>query len=572
MDFLNPILTFPGLIIANLLHDFLGIIWLIFLAVIIGLLAFHFLYKKREFFYIALILSSILLAFTPSTFGFASYDSKMFWVFLFSSTATGFVYYFIEKRNLPPVRIDPGSSVASQEIEEYGFYRRYYFFLTVLIFILAFHLRTFKIEQYPAGYSFWELNTPLGVIDYDSGRYDLNQYRQLFKIREVNFSNDSPIVMGLAVPFYKIFGISLVTGRHFSFVLGMLGLLFLFLYLRELFPPGIVIFLFAFTALELVNVIFSRIGFFHITSFTYSLFVLYLMEISFKQKKFLFSVLLSFLLGLILFGSVYLYRPTKAILLIVIVLLIYKAMFRKGFFIKNVVPLCVFFVTFSLVIYIYTQGNLRALWPQYLGYLSLGQSTPIGGFLKDAFHTLQGNLKGTFNRTAFTGRAVDSLSKFKEGGLISGPVLCFIPFAVGYTLAGIRREGNFSIMVMAAVALLPPILTDFPNASRLLLFLSLLLILPGMTAYSLLSQIQRSLTGKVMEFMVVIPALFFVSLFSYNLYIFIDINSNIVKRNSVAIPFAESGFNDKRFSRYTTDLAKEIGEFTKREKVFFLLF
>src|SRR2546427_1015351 len=125
MDFLNAILTFPGKIIANLLYDHLGIVWLIVLAGIVGLLVYHFLHQKEEFFHIALILSSILLAFTPSVFKFASYDSKLFWVFIFLSAAIGFVYYFIDKGNslaAPPMAqrnnqvVDPAPNQMDQVI------------------------------------------------------------------------------------------------------------------------------------------------------------------------------------------------------------------------------------------------------------------------------------------------------------------------------------------------------------------------------------------------------------------------------------------------------------------------
>jgi hypothetical protein len=584
MYFINTIFTFPGRIIANLLYDYLGVVWLIVFAVIIGLLVLGSLYKKKEIFHIALIIISIFLAFTPSVFKFVSYDSKLFWAFIFSSTVIGFIYYFMNKGdNLAPASIvqednpevNTGLTPLNQEMNpqsrsagKYVFYKNHYIFLAVLILGLAFYLRIFQIDKYPAGYSFWELNTPLGIIDYDSGRNDFNHYLQLFKINYAYFSNYSPIVMGLAVPFYKILDISLVTGRYFSVVWGIAGLLLFFLYLRELFPLEYSIFLLAFPSLELVNVTFSRIGYYHITSFTYSVLMLYLSEITFKQRRPIFSVLLAFYLGLGLFGVMYVYHPAKAIMLIVIVILFYKMIFRKGFFVQNRIPLAVFFVTFSLAIYGYTQGDLRALWPQYTGYLSIDKNTSMIEFLKEAFITSQANLKITFYRIVFSERAIDSLSKFKDGGLISGPALCFIPFAVGFALAGIRRERNFAIMVMIAVALLPPIF-GYPNASRLLLFLSLLLILPGITVYFLFDQIQRVLDEKKKEFAVLIPALFFIFLFSYNLYIFIDINSNMMKKNSVAVPFAESGFDDKIYSRFITALAKEINGFMKHNNVFF---
>lgn len=563
MDIINKVLTLPGRVVAYFLSVHPGFLCLALLGIIIVLLACRYRYKKKEFFHIALICSSLLLAIIPALFGLASFDSMLFWSCIIAASIIGFIYYFIIQREegafSPPV---------------WSYKKTDLIYFAILIFGLSLYLRFFQLGHYPSGYSIWELFTNLELIKYDTGQLDLKSYLSLFGKRQVNGANESPIIMAIAFPFHKVFGVSLASSRYFSVIWGLAGLIFLFLYLREHFSEAHAVFLVSFTSLELVNVTFSRAFSFYITSFTYTAFALYLMEATFKQKRLRLRVLLAFLLALVVFGSNYVYLVTKSLMLIITVLLGYKVLFKKGFLAQHIISLGVYSVTFLLTIYIYTDGNIRALWPSYTTYISLDKDTPLPAFVARLFETAANNFSLIFNRIVFIERAVDSFSVYKNGGLVSGLTLCFIPFAVGFVIAGIRREKYFTLFTITLLSLLPalfsgaPNVPNAPNARRLLLFLSFLLVFAGITVYLLFVQLRRLFAGRMEKVPLVIFSFLFLLLFSYNLFIFIDINNNMHKKNSVVVPFADSGFADMRYSRYTSALAREVGNYLENNNVY----
>lgn len=565
MNVINKVLTFPGSIAADFLSAHLGIFCLSLSCLIILLLTCWRRYKKEEFLNIALICTSLFLAVIPVLFGFAAIESKLFWSCIIAASIIGFIYYlFIHEKE----------DALSLPLQSYKKTDLIYF--VVLICGLTLYLRFFLLEHYPAGYSVWELFTNLELIKYDTGQLDLKSYLSLFGKRQVNGANESPIIMALAFPFHKIFGVSLASSRYFSVMWGLAGLIFLFLYLREHFSKNAAVFLIAFTSLELVNVTFSRAFSFYITSFTYTAFALYLMEATFKQKRLRVRLLFAFLLALVVFGSNYVYLVTKSLMLIITVLLGYKVLFKKSFLAQHIISLGVYSVTFLLAIYIYTDGNLRALWPSYTTYISLDKNTPLPAFAAQLFETSANNISWIFNKIVFIERAVDSLSVYKNGGLVSGLTLCFIPFAVGFVIAGIRREKYFALFTITLLSVLPAIFSGIPkaifsgapNARRLLLFLSFLLVFAGITVYLLFVQLRRLFAGRMEKVPLIVVSFLFLILFSYNLFIFIDINNNMRKKNSVVIPFADSGFADMRYSRYATALARDVGGYLENNNVY----
>lgn len=584
MEFINSILTFPGKISAYFLADHISN-FAVFLAVLTSaLLGLGFARKRRECYYLALILTSLLLTVIPYAFGSATYYSSLFWGCTFLSAIIGFVYHFLDQdleaglaRSDEDDRGDglrslfryPGGGPAGDGRFRTFFKENPFAALAVLLVLMACYLRLFQIEQYPNGYSFWELDKALDFIKYDLGLQDFKYYLSLFKFQQINVSKQSPIMMALAYPFFKIFGIHLVTGRYCIVPWGLAGLFFLYLFLRCHFSWKASVLLVSLVSLELVNVIFGRTGLQNITSFTYAAFVLYFMELTFTPKKLYQSIPMAILFGLVVFGTFYMYLSTRAVIPAVLMILAYRAVFTKRFFSTNRIPLMVFPVTLLAVVWIYTGGQFTELWPDYTGYLSVKESGPAFRFIVNAYNTFTENFMITFNRIVFSERAADSLSKFKEGGLLSGPALCLAPFAIGYSLAGIRKNRYATLLVVISVALLPGILSGIPNARRLLMFLSFSLVLPGITLYALFDLIQRLLEAERKRLAVLAPAAFLLFLFSYNLFIFIDINMNMVRQNSVAIPFADSGFLDTRYSRYVTVLAKRVGEWVKKNNIYY---
>ena len=569
MDLLNKVLTLPGKISANIIHGHLGVVCGVLILLVASLAVMRYRTQKREYGHLALIGSSIVLALIPAGFGFARADSVIFWVFVVLAVDMGFIFYIKSASDPLEIEDDINSMDHSKIPTASSMLRNPVVLFFFLLMVFALYLRTFQLEQYPAGYSHWELDKPVDLILYEQGQYDFKHFLSLFKNEEIGLSKQSPLIMALAYPFYKIFGISMVTGRYFSVLWGMAGLLFLFLYLRRRFSFEVAVYLIVFVSLGLINVAFSRTAFQNITAFTYSAFVLYLMEITFKPRKLSYSIAWAALFGLALFGSLYMYLSTRAIIAVVLIILGYRALLDKSFLPKYKHVLGVFIITFACVVWIYTGGELRTLWPRYPGYVGLEKGTSWVRFLLDSAAAFIGNIQTTLSKIIFEKRAIESDSPFAPGGLLTGPALALTPFALGCLMAALRKEKYFAMSAIVAITLLPAMLSGVPNARRLLLPLSFLLILPGITLYLISHLSQRLFRGEARNRVIHAPMVAIVLLFSYNLFIYIDIHDKQRMQNSVTLPFAESGFADMRYSRYTTELARKISRFIKNNNVFY---
>jgi len=237
--------------------------------------------------------------------------------------------------------------------------------LLILIGILSFFLRVYKVTQYPAG-----LNADEAAIGYNT--YSLlitgkDEFGHTWPINFQSFNDFKPgLYFYLVLPFVKIFGLSELAVRLPSVILGTITVILLYLLILELFKSKNFALIGSFLlAISPWHLHFSRGGWESNAAVFFLVLGVYLFFISLKKPKFYIFCALSFLFSMYTYHSARIIAP---LLIVGLAIFYWKEIFKK----KN--------TKFLIITFVFSAIFLIPLVASFLGGAGTSRFSGVGIF------------------------------------------------------------------------------------------------------------------------------------------------------------------------------------------------
>lgn len=357
----------------------------------------------------------------------------------------------------------------------------------MLIILIAFSLRVYKINSYPPSIS-WD-EAAVSYNGYNLFTFGRDEYGKFMPLYFQSFGDDKhPVHVYLTAPFVKLFGLNEFATRFPAALFGVFNVILVFFLTNLLFKkPLIGLVAAAFFAISPQNIHFSRFN--HEANFTLFFFMLglYLFYLAiYKKITILPFSIISFVI------SFFAYHPSKILVPIILLILLI-------FYIKKIISdkksliMSLFIIIFAFLLIIFN--------PQLLGLSRVNQTSINIDTIKktDLFKITKNEFLGRINLylVQYSWHFSPTylfISGDKNPRLSSQSTGEFYKIDAIFILAGVifliyrRSKVGFVILIWALLSPIPSSLTaEAPHSARAMYMMGSLNIIAALGFYALIS-------------------------------------------------------------------------------------